>query len=145
MKITFDSGIKEYEVNGGILRFNPSDPNVYGRFLDAMEKIQGVEDDLVAGGKQVQEGDGAAVVRLMVDADRRVKSILQEVFGRSNDFDAIFDGVNIMAVAGNGERVITNFMVAIEPIVAEGAEKCAQMKVDAAVAEAERQRALRRK
>ena len=29
-KLSFDTGIREYDVNGnGVLRFNPSDPNVY--------------------------------------------------------------------------------------------------------------------
>ena len=34
-KIIFDGGLREYEVGGGILSFNPSDPNVYTRFMDA--------------------------------------------------------------------------------------------------------------
>lgn len=141
MKLSFDSGIKEYEINSGVLRFNPSDPNVYGRFLTAAEKIKSVEDSMIASGANAQTGED--VIRLMVEADRKVKDILRDVFGRDNDFDPIFDGVNIMAVASNGERVITNFMEAIAPIVAEGAEKCAQQKVDAARKEADLRRAQR--
>ena len=131
-KLTFDSGIKEYEVNGrSVLRFNPSDPNVYGRFLDAVEKIKAIEDEMVKNGRK--STDGESVVRVMVSADKNVKEVLQNVFGKQNDFDSIFDGVNIMAVASNGERVITNFMSAIEPIISEGAEKCAKQKVNEAV------------
>lgn len=141
MKLSFDSGIKEYEINSGVLRFNPSDPNVYGRFLTAAEKIKSVEDSMIASGANAKTGED--VIRLMVEADRKVKDILRDVFGRDNDFDPIFDGVNIMSVASNGERVITNFMEAIAPIVAEGAEKCAQQKVDAAKKEADLRRAQR--
>lgn len=144
-KLIFDNGLKEYDVNGtGILRFNPSDPNVYGRFLDAVDEIKSVEHDLLTKGKALNGSDGEGVVRLMVESDRKVKDILKNVFGSSNDFDSIFDGVNIMAVASNGERVITNFMVAIEPIVSSGAEKCAQQKVTDAVAAANSNRAHRR-
>lgn len=142
--LVFDNGIKRYRVNGdGELSFNPSDPNVYGRFLDAMDKIGGVEKEMVNKGKTIKKDDGESVVRLMVDADRRVKTILQEVFGKNNDFDAIFGSVNIMAVASNGERVITNFMNAITPIMQAGAEECATQKVNQAVADADARRAQR--
>lgn len=144
-KLVFDNGLKEYDVNGtGILRFNPSDPNVYGRFLDAVDEIKKVEQELITNAKTLSGNDGEGVVRLMVESDRKVKSILKNVFGNRNDFDAIFGGVNIMAVASNGERVITNFMVAIEPIVSSGAEKCAQQKVTDAVTAANINRAQRR-
>lgn len=143
-KLVFDNGMKEYDVNGtGILRFNPSDPNVYGRFLDAVDEIKNVEQELITKGKTLSGNDGEGVVRLTVESDRKVKAILKNVFGNINDFDAIFGGVNIMAVASNGERVITNFMVAIEPIVSSGAEKCAQKKVTDAVTAANINRAQR--
>lgn len=141
MKLSFDSGIKEYEINSGVLRFNPSDPNVYGRFLTAAEKIKSVEDSMIASGANAKTGED--VIRLMVEADRKVKDILRDVFGRDNDFDPIFDGVNIMAVASNGETVIANFIEAISPILEEGAKKCAQQKVDSAMEEANRRRAQR--
>ena len=142
--LVFDNGIKRYRVNNeGELAFNPSDPNVYGRFMDAIDKISSVENEMVEKGKNIKKDDGEAVVRMMVDADRKVKTILQEVFGRNNDFDAIFGSVNIMAVASNGERVITNFINALMPIVAAGAEQCATQKISTAVAEADSRRAQR--
>ena len=149
-QLIFDTGVKEYQINdNGVLRFNPSDPNVYARFMDAMEKIQSVEDSLVAKAKEIeksenQEQNGAAVLRLMAEADRETKKILAEVFGECNDFDVILGGVNLLAVASNGERVITNFLAAIQPIMVAGAEKCAKQQADAAVAEAKLNRAQRR-
>ncbi len=144
-KLFFDNGFKEYDVNGtGVLRFNPSDPNVYGRFLDAINEIKNIEQEMVTKGKLISKQDGEGVIRLMVESDKKVKSILRDVFGPSNDFDSIFGGVNIMAVASNGERVITNFMDAIEPIVSSGAERCAQQRVTDAVNAANINRAQRR-
>ena len=149
-RIIFDSGIKEYQINdNGVLRFNPSDPNVYARVMDAMEKIQSVEDSLVSKAKEIEKGEsqeesGAAALRLMAEADRETKNILTEVFGKENDFDDILGGVNLLAVASNGERVITNFLAAIQPIMVAGAENCAKQQVDTAVEAARLNRAQRR-
>ena len=47
-KISFDSGIRQFQLNGkGILRFNPSDPNLYERFTQAGEKILDIEKNLL--------------------------------------------------------------------------------------------------
>ena len=149
-KLIFDTGVKEYKINGsGVLRFNPSDPNVYARFMDAMEKIQSVEEKLVSGAKEIEQSDdqdkaGAAVLQLMTTADRDIKEILSQVFGAGNDFDKILGGVNLLAVAGNGERIITNLLEALQPIMVAGAESCAKQQVDGAVEQAKLNRAQRR-
>lgn len=145
-KLVFDSGIREYQINeNGVLRFNPGDPNLYARLLDAVDGIQAVEDSLVEKSGAVQPEDGAAALRLMADADRQVKEILGGVFGAGNDFEKIFGGVNVMAVGDNGERVITNLLNLLTPIIQDGAERCARQQADAAVAQARRSRAQRRK
>ena len=145
-KITFDSGIREYAINGtGVLRFNPNDPNVYDRLLKSLDDIKDVEKDLVEQSKQVSNNDGSSVLRLMAHADKRIKDILNTIFGAGNDFDDILRGVNVMAVCGNGERVITNLMNALIPILQEGAEQCAKQQADKAVEEAKAARALRQK
>lgn len=149
-KLIFDTGIKEYQINDdGVLRFNPSDPNVYARFMDAMEQIQTIEKALVAKAKGIEKAEGqtesgAAVLRVMAEADREVKKILTNVFGKGNDFDVLLGGVNLLAVAGNGERVITNFLSVLQPIMVAGAENCAKQQADKAVAEAKLNRAQRR-
>lgn len=149
-KLNFDTGVKEYTINGGgVLRFNPSDPNVYARFLEAMEKIRGLEKELAARAKELEGAEdtqksGAEALRLMARADRETKQLLSEAFGMDNDFDKLLGGVNLLAVAGNGRRVITNLLEALQPIMVEGAESCARQQVDAAVEQAERNRAQRR-
>ena len=146
-KIIFDSGVKAYQINdNGVLRFNPSDPNVYARFFDAAEQIQQIEKDLVAKGEDLNnaENTGEAAIRLMQEADKKVKEILSDVFGEGNDFDQLLGGVNLLAVAGNDERVITNLMQALLPIIEQGAKKCADQKVGDAVQLAQKNRAQRR-
>ena len=140
--IQFDSGIKEYRINGtGVLRFNPADPNVYARFLEAAEKIQALEAELVSSAS-AREGqtEGAQILKLMADTDKRMKEVLGWVFGEGNDFEQILGGVNLLAVAGNGERVVTNLFYALQPVLTAGAEACAREKSAQAVKKAKQRR-----
>jgi hypothetical protein len=145
-QLNFDSGVKEYKVNGnGILRFNPSDPNVYGRFLESMSKIKEVETSAAEEAKKINPQNGAqeageAAIRIMCETDRKMKAILNEIFGHGNDFNEILDGVNLMAVAGNGNRVVNNVIDALQPILEEGIKACA----DDEIAQAKLNRAQRR-
>lgn len=143
-KLTLDFGVREFEINGnGVLRFNPGDPNVYSRLVNALDKIKGVENWLVEQSKAVPQNDGAAVLRLMAQADEKMKDILAWVFGGENDFDKLLCGVNLMAVCTNGERAITNLLNALTPIVQEGAENFAKQQVNTAVEDARLARAQR--
>ena len=125
-KIQFDSGIRSYHINGGgILRFNPCDPNLYSRFMEAVEKLQAVEAELT---NQAQTAKDQDILKLMEDADKKMKEILNWVFGSSNDFHKLLDGVNLLAVAENSERVVTNLFRALEPVLVEGAKLCAAVQ-----------------
>ena len=119
-KIKLDTGITAVGLGSGVLRFHPADPNLYVRFQEAVEKLRAVEADMVA-----KAADGPDVARRRHEADRQMKDILGWVFGAGNDFDAMLDGVNLLAVASNGERVVTNLFAALEPVLVEGAKKCA--------------------
>ena len=122
-KIQFDSGVRSYRINGaGILRFNPGDPNLYARFLESVEKLQKVEAELT---QQAETAQGEDIVKLMQHADEKMKEILGWVFGADNDFHKLLNGVNLLAVADNGERVVTNLFAALEPVLVEGAKRCA--------------------
>ena len=122
-KIQFDAGQRSYRINGnGILRFNPGDPNLYARFMEAVEKLQAVETELMQQGESAQ---GEDIVKLMGRADEKMKSILNWVFGGDNDFHKLLGGVNLLAVADNGERVVTNLFAALEPVLVDGAKRCA--------------------
>lgn len=142
-KIVFDSGVKEYRINGGgVLRFNPGDPNIYARFLEAADKIRNLEQTLQQQAKDLgEDAQGAAAVKLMADADKQMKDVLGWVFGHGNDFDKLLSGVNLMAVAGNGQRVVTNLFEALQPILVSGAQRYADQQTQAAVNKARARRA----
>ena len=121
-KLTFDTGIKSYKVGAGTLKFNPTDPNVYARFLETLDALSALEASLRG------TADADAITAL-AQADQEVKSRLSYVFGPGNDLDAIFQGVSLLAVGSNGQRLMTNFLAAIEPILSEGARACAAAEV----------------
>ena len=78
--MSIDTGVQEFEINGsGVLRYNPSDPNVYNRFTEMLEKVQAVENELMAkAGQLPKEDNGVAALALLADADRKTKAALQE-------------------------------------------------------------------
>lgn len=133
-KITFDAGVKSYRINGGaLLKFNPADPNMYARFLEAVEKIKDLE-------KELELTDGKQALEVMCQADQKIKSLLGWVFGNGNDFDALLGGVNLLAAATNGQRVITNLLQALLPVITDGAKLCAGMQVEQAAQKAKTRR-----
>lgn len=148
-KLNIDLGIEEFQLGAGVLRFNPRDPNLYARFMDSQAKIEEVEKELVEKGKTLPEDataeeTGRLVLAIMAEADAKTKALLNEVFGHGNDFNTLLEGVNVMAVGANDERVITNILMALLPIIEEGAAKAADEKVGAAVNMAKANRAQRR-
>ena len=70
-----------------------------------------------------------------------MKQVLNGIFGGENDFETLLEGVNLLAVADNGERVVTNLFAALEPILTEGARRCAEDKTAEAVQKANARRA----
>lgn len=141
-KLQFDSGMRSYRLNGqGVLRFNPGDPNVYARFMEATDRIAAVEQQLRESAAGLEGMDaGAAAVKLMEEADKKLKALLTEIFGSHNDFDQLLQGVNLLAVADNGQRVITNLFEALQPVMVEGARRCAGETAGRAVEKARARR-----
>ena len=117
-KLTLDTGVKTYKVGAGVLKFNPTDPNVYARFLEVLDSLSGLETELA-------QNAGADAVAALAKADKELKGRLSYAFGPGNDLDAVFSGVSLLAVGANGERLITNFLAAMEPILSQGARACA--------------------
>lgn len=131
MKITIDTGVKEYEINeNGVLRFNPSDPNLYKRFMSLSSDVGVMEEE-------VKNADETNALDIMEKYDRRIKEKLSYVFGAGNDFDKLLGGVNVMAVSGTGELVITNVLNALRPLIEDGIKEYAKATAAKAVRDAE--------
>ncbi len=116
-KLQFDTGVKRYKVGSGVLAFNPTDPNLYSRFVDCLRELEALEQTLPEG----LEGLSAA--------DKAVKAALARVFP-GNDMEAIFQGVSLLAMGSNGERVLVNFLAALEPVLRKGALEAARAQAE---------------
>lgn len=168
-KLSIDLGIKSYQfVEGGApLVFNPSDPNVYARYMHAMDEIKAVETEMAAKANAIeinknfaelsnevgtqagldpyekaQAEAGAKSLQVMEETDRRIKNILNKIFGGENDFDKILMGVNLMAVTESGDRVVNSLLEALAPIMEGGAKTCVTAEIKEAKLNREQRRAL---
>ena len=141
-KIQFDSGIQEYDLGTGTpLRFNPGDPNLYARFMEATEKMTEIEKEMAKRAKELSDSDsGQGIVELLQSTDKEMKTLLSWVFGEENDFDRILRGVNLLAVGSNGKRVAANLFEALQPILLQGAESCVAEQTRLAVSRANNRR-----
>ena len=83
----------------------PATPNLYHRFFDLREQLAELEADLTRRTKALEETPDAGArtageLVLLAEYDRRIKTMLGEVFGKHNDFDALLDGVNLAGLGG---------------------------------------------
>lgn len=145
-KLNLDLGVKEYELGGGVLRINPTDPNLFKRFSSLIDKLPDIEKRFSEEESSLKASDvqkGEAVIDTMYEFDREVKRELNAVFGLDNDFDKLMDGINLMSVGKNGELVLVNLISAIEPIVSQGAKEQAKQAARIAVKQAQLERGAR--
>ena len=147
-QLFIDNGLEEYQLvdGGALLRFNPKDQNLYARFIESTDKIKAVEKEMAEKSDGIDRSKpdaGEKTLMIMRETDRRMKEILNQVFGHNNDFDAILHGVNLMAVGSNGKRVVENLMETLLPVMEAGAKACVQESVDEAKAAREARRANR--
>lgn len=158
----FDTGVKEYEVNGKeMLRFNPTDQQLYTRFIEFYSNVGEILKKYDSAVKKFKKQHPAKeieidekgfevykdILQVSKDTDSKIKEQLGYVFGQENNFDAIFDGVNLMAPTDTGYSVIENFLEALLPVIETNAierKKIVNAKVDEAVKKAELNRAQRR-
>ena len=118
--LIFDTGIKSYRVGGGVLAFNPADPKLYTRFLDCLSDLEALEAAV--------SGEGDLLERIRT-ADNQAKAALSKVFP-GTDWEAIFQGVSLLAVGSNGSSVLANFLAALEPVLRSGALAAARAEAE---------------
>ena len=133
-RLEVDLGLQEFALGSGTLRFNPTDPNLYQRFLELEPKLQALRQELLLGSRQLQ--DAAGVLQLLSQGDRKFKELLTWVFGPENDFSRLLGGVNLFSTDAQGRSVAENLLAALEPVLTKGAEQFAQRYTQAALEKA---------
>lgn len=120
--LKLDMGIREYKLpGGGVLRFNPSDPNVYSRFYQAEEKLSKIQMGLE---------ETATGIEHLAAVDKELKSLFNWLLGGDNDVDKALGGVSLLAVCKDGKTVAAKLLSALETILEEGARKLVDSKAE---------------
>lgn len=150
-KLSVDLGVIEFKIGGGILRFNPSNPKVYQRFISVLNDLPKIEQEYrrKEQEKQILEETSdleraAVVFDEMEQIDKEVKRRLSEAFGPGNDLNEIVGDESLMGFGINGERVVTNLLNALTPYIEQGVEKHMKGTAGKAVEQAKLNRAQRR-
>ena len=100
-ELRFDTGVVEYQVNGGaVLRFNPADTNFVRRLHDLFEEL-GREQEQVEGG----------VFDTIARKDAAMREKLDGLFGPGT-CQAVFGELGLYALAG-GLPLWANFLLAV--------------------------------
>ena len=142
--LNIDDGLLRLDINGnGLLIFNPTDFNLYDRFMQLHKDLPAIEKKYIDEIESMEDGSdedleltGKAMAKAH-EMDKALKARLSEVFGLQNDFDKLLGGVNLMAFGGNGQRVVTNLLEALTPYIEEGVNR--HLSDDVAQAKANRQ------
>ena len=152
-KLIIDDGLVRLDINGnGVLKFNPSDFNVYERFYALTNELPEIEKKYAAEVEALPEGTEAEQAMALAgrelirakEIDTEVKAKLSAAFGSGNDFDKLLGGVNIMAFGSNGERIITNLLNALIPYIENGVKQHTTGEVASAKLNREQRRASQR-
>lgn len=113
-KLNYSTGVKEFEVAGGTIRFNPADNAFVHRLFDCFEKLSQRQDE---GEKENEElaADGEKLFEAIEDKEVEMRNCIEEVFGKGSA-KKIFPDTGLYALA-DGLPVWTNFLLAVIDLV----------------------------
>ena len=118
-KLTFDLGVKEYDINGAVTRFNPTDANFIDRFYEAMERL---DEEQRKGRDEVDRriDDPKAMFEYATERDARMRREIDGIFGEGFA-DRLFADMNCYAYA-NGLPVWMNLFFVVADKINEAME-----------------------
>ena len=131
--VVIDLGYQSYEIKDpdgevvGVIRINPSDPGLAGRWQKAekeMERCRAQIDAELAAGKSELE-----IWPLALELSDKIKNAIDYAFG-SRVSDVLFGGSSAFAFTMSGKMVLENVLEGITPIM-QKALKTAAKKVQA--------------
>ena len=135
-QLNIDCGMESFALPGGVLRFNPTDPNLYARFLGMETELDSLKAQLE---QQVDRAESARqVLEALSETDRQFKALLTRVF--QSDFDRLLGGVHLLAIGENGLTVGENLIKTLEPVLTGGAERFTQTQTQLALEKARQRR-----
>lgn len=126
-KLELDVGLQEYVISGGgVLRFNPADPALYGRLAAGQAALAKLEQEML---EKAKDADPQTLLELMEQVDTRAKALLNDVFGSGNDFHKALGGVSLLAACRNGKTVAENLFEALGKVLEKGTQQLVDKKL----------------
>lgn len=119
MNINLDDGYKEFTINNDqdrVIRFNPSDVAIIGRFKKAADALENLMKDNQAAGVDME--DAAERVRTL---DNAIKEQIDIIFNYPVS-DIVFGNQSPMATV-DGVMLFERFFNAVLPVIRESVEK----------------------
>lgn len=116
--INFDTGYKEYAINGDenrTVRINVCDVGIVRRFEETLANIEKLDQRLKTEEKTSQ---------LLADADKTVREQLDYVFG-TNISEAAFGNINCLSPVG-GKTLLEGFLDAVGSVIIADIKSAAQ-------------------
>lgn len=111
--INFNTGIKEYAVNGdenNCIRINISDMNIAARFKECANMFDEIQADINENGKPSPEK--------LKEYDKTVKEKIDYIFGADVSSHA-FGDMNCLSPVGNGTLLFSAFLNAFMDLIKE--------------------------
>lgn len=115
--INFDTGIKEYSINGDeskIIRFSTTDYGIIDRIKTAMQAISALEKKY----KTAEQTDATddAVNDMLVSVDKAIRDQINYIFD-SDVCTMAFGNTNCLSDTKSGDPLFANFLNAIVPLI----------------------------
>lgn len=110
--INFDSGYKEYAVNGdesNVIRINITDFNIIKRYNEAMPKLQTMAQRYAANKDSFSTNELSII-------DSEIRSVVDEIFDADVSSHA-FGNAHPLSLLDSGKFLVESFMDAFMPII----------------------------
>ncbi len=129
-QLFFDNGLREIEINGDserVLKWNAKDINFYSRFFKFMKWFEYdlpklVQEDLKTVEENIDSEEGYTIEDFALDAlsekGKIIEEKVDEAFGRGTS-EVLFQGVNPLTSNTADSILISEFIIALEPIISE--------------------------
>ncbi len=110
MKLSYSTGVREYEVEGGVIHFNPCDTKFAERLYKCFDKLGKRQEDGEVENEELKN-DGVKLFEAIKAKEAEMRGYIEEVFGEGTA-KLIFPNTGLYAVA-DGLPVWANFLLAV--------------------------------
>lgn len=115
--LSFDTGIKEYDINGvATVRFNPTDANFTDRLYKSFNDLKDRQDEFEQRVADIGD-DGEEMFRYAHERDVEMREIIDTVFDCPGLADKLFENMNCYALADDGTPVWIGLFMSVVNVV----------------------------